>query len=68
MPLHWLATGRSFIDKCVQLDERMAEVDKIELLLGDVHVALSALESAFPSRSVDGVMRRERGVHGHDRR
>ena len=43
-----VAQGRSFIEKCVQLDERMSEVERIERMLVDVDMALSSLESAYP--------------------
>lgn len=44
--------GRSFIDKCVQLDARMQEVERIGAQLGDVDVALSALEAAFDAGQI----------------
>jgi hypothetical protein len=55
-----VAAGRSFIDKCVQLDERMGEVERIEQMLGDVDTALTALETAFPSAPPDVSLRSPR--------
>ena len=42
-----VAVGRSFIEKCGQLDERMLQVEHIAAQLGDVERALTALEVAF---------------------
>lgn len=40
-------TGRSFIEKCNQLDERMVGVERIAVELADVDRALQGLEAAF---------------------
>ena len=47
-----VTAGRSFIDKCAQLDERMHEVERIAAQLGDVDRALTALEESFDAGGI----------------
>ena len=47
-----VAAGRSFLDKCARLDERMQQVETIGAQLGDVERALTALEASFDAHSV----------------
>ena len=42
-----VAAGRSFIQKCQELDERMQGVERIAAQLADVDRALTALEGSF---------------------
>ena len=44
--------GRSFIDKCMQLDTRMHDVERIAAQLGDVEIALDALEASFDAGGI----------------
>ena len=47
-----VAASRGLVDKCVALDARMAEVDRINAQLGDVDLALTTLEEAFNSHGI----------------
>jgi hypothetical protein len=42
-----LANGRSFIQKCILLDHRMAGVEQLATQLSEIDRALIALEVAF---------------------
>ena len=47
-----IAAGRSFIDKCVRLDERMEDVDRLAAQLAIVDRALRALETSFQAEQM----------------
>ena len=47
-----VTAGRSFIDKCARLDERMHEVERIAAQLGDVDRALTALEESVDAGGI----------------
>ena len=49
-----VAVGRSFLDKCVSLDERMQDVERIAEQLTDVNRALTSLETSFQAASAHG--------------
>ena len=53
-----IEAGTSFIDKCVKLDERMHEVERIAAQLGDVDLALTALEESFDAAGMPQLPRR----------
>ena len=42
-----VSQGRSFIDTCVQLDERMGELNALAAQVSDVSVALTGLEKSL---------------------
>lgn len=53
-----IVAGTSFIDKCVKLDERMHEVERIAAQLGDVDLALTALEESFDASGIPHMLPR----------
>mmetsp|Transcript_22963 Transcript_22963/g.58432 ORF Transcript_22963/g.58432 Transcript_22963/m.58432 type:complete len:173 (-) Transcript_22963:186-704(-) len=49
-----VAAGRSFIDKCARLDERMEGIEQIASQLTEVDRALCSLETAFEHGVITG--------------
>ena len=47
-----IEAGTRFIDKCAKLDDRMHEVERIAAQLGDVDLALTALEESFDASGI----------------